>query len=180
MRLKEIIELMKKHSTTILWYGEKSDQYPSIITGEAPIEMIWRLIRKRALKNNDSSGKIYLDQFLDNPKINGFVNITLYKMVLKKKDKYIELHGSLDEVYCDECKKTFNAAQALWIDNDAPRCSYCGGRLKPQVEPYRGKMGIKLEESIRLVMISELVLVFGESDSVEPASHLPCIAKNIG
>lgn len=81
-----------------------------------------------------------------------------------------ELHGSLNEFYCVECKKTYHKTEVM--DNDISYCE-CGGVVRPDIVLY----GETLNELTVLSAMSKLqsadtLIVLGTSLVVNPAAYL--------
>lgn len=95
-----------------------------------------------------------------------------------------EVHGHLREATCISCYRV-HAAEELFkqflLDSQAPRCSHCGGWLKPNVIlfgeqlPHKDWQGAK--DAIRN---ADLVLIVGSSLVVAPVCDLPRMAKAHG
>lgn len=89
-----------------------------------------------------------------------------------------ELHGSLQEVFCQSCGTSYSSDM---YKEKTYRCPKCGGLLRPAVVLF-GEMlpeapfQMALEESSR----SDLFIVLGSSLSVSPANQFPLIAKENG
>ena len=81
-----------------------------------------------------------------------------------------ELHGSLNEFYCMECKKTYHKTEIM--NNDISYCE-CGGVVRPNIVLY----GETLHELTVLSAMSKLqaadtLIVLGTSLVVNPAAYL--------
>ncbi|MGD6841742.1 NAD-dependent deacylase [Bacillus infantis] len=89
-----------------------------------------------------------------------------------------ELHGTLQQVRCQGCGKTFPSDE--YIDEHF-HCSDCGGILRPSIVLF-GEM--LPEEAIDFAAVeaekAELFIVLGSSLSVTPANQFPLIAKQNG
>lgn len=88
-----------------------------------------------------------------------------------------ELHGHLRQASCMNCFDTVSAEQhlAAYVQTGAaPRCSACGGDLKPAVVlfgeqlPYRA-----VAEAEALCDEADMLIIAGSSLEVAPASELP-------
>lgn len=90
----------------------------------------------------------------------------------------IELHGTLREAICIECKKIYPAG--ILEEIKIPTCS-CGGLLKPGVILF-GEMLPQdaLIEAEQESYKSDLFIVIGSSLEVSPANLYPLQAKNSG
>lgn len=90
----------------------------------------------------------------------------------------IEIHGSLREIYCQECNREYIAPEIPKCE--VPTCA-CGGVLKPNTvlfgEPLpEGALFNAQEESEKCGSM----LVIGTSATVYPAAQLPVIAAGNG
>ncbi|CAM3485270.1 NAD-dependent protein deacetylase [Aeromicrobium ponti] len=88
-----------------------------------------------------------------------------------------ELHGNLQTLHCQVCKKEYPSEEYL---HDHYECT-CGGVLRPSIVLF-GEMlpdqalDFAAEESEK----AELFIVLGSSLTVTPANQFPLIAKQIG
>ncbi|WP_291323744.1 NAD-dependent deacylase [Desulfonatronospira sp.] len=95
----------------------------------------------------------------------------------------IEFHGGADTFYCHKCKKEYNQQQALAMTpDDIPwLCSRCYGVVRPGVVFFGEQIPEKaLQQTQRLVMQADLILVAGTSGDVAPAGTLPRWVKDRG
>lgn len=86
--------------------------------------------------------------------------------------KVLELHGSIHRNYCMKCGKFFDLDYIVSSD-DIPHCDKCGGIVKPDVVLYQESLDSDvLEESVRLIMAADMLIVGGTSLTVYPAAGL--------
>ncbi len=84
-----------------------------------------------------------------------------------------EIHGTTVRNYCMRCHKKY-PADAIFTSKDAiPRCSDCGGMIRPDVTLY----GESLPEDAwnlasRLIREADCLIIGGTSLAVAPASYL--------
>ncbi len=85
----------------------------------------------------------------------------------------IELHGNTREFFCDSCKKAEDTEKVLDVilQGNVPKCSHCGGLLRPRVVMY----GEMLHENVPETAIwhienADLLIVGGTSLVVQPAA----------
>ena len=88
-----------------------------------------------------------------------------------------ELHGSVLRNFCMDCGAPYDLDAMLDLHAPAPdgvpRCSQCGGIVKPDVVLYEeGLDGRVLEESVRTIRSADLLVVAGTSLAVYPAAGL--------
>jgi NAD-dependent deacetylase len=89
----------------------------------------------------------------------------------------IEVHGSPRVHYCLRCpgiRMDFEEAAAIVRAGGLPRCSKCGGVLKPAVTFFGESLPIEaLMEAMKEAQAADLMLVLGTSLVVNPAASLP-------
>ena len=94
--------------------------------------------------------------------------------------KVIELHGSIWEVLCIECGRSFYDSKVPF-EEIPPRCKECGGLLRPGVvwfgEPLPQDA---IDRAFELSSEADIFVVVGTSARVYPAAELPLIAKRYG
>lgn len=95
-----------------------------------------------------------------------------------------ELHGSLRQVVCMECSLLSDMDEAMSraiAGENPPRCTECGGVLKPNTVFFGEALPrIPWEESVDLVKKTDLLLTIGSSLQVSPANVLPDFAIKNG
>ena len=81
-----------------------------------------------------------------------------------------ELHGSIHRNYCQRCMEFYDAA---YVKNSSgiPKCSKCGGTIKPDVVLYEEGLdsGI-IHNSIRAISEADTLIIGGTSLVVYPAA----------
>lgn len=87
------------------------------------------------------------------------------------------MHGDYSTSHCRKCNREVNLAKFLELLDlmEVPSCDVCGGVIKPDVV-FFGENVRHMEDSIRLVAESDLLLVLGSSLVVHPAAMLPAYA----
>jgi len=90
-----------------------------------------------------------------------------------------EIHGNINEAYCDRCKKKYPVEKLL--EEDIPRCDECGGIVRPNVVLF----GESLPQdqwvgAVREAEAADLVLSIGSSLTVYPAALIPITVKEKG
>lgn len=84
----------------------------------------------------------------------------------------MELHGSIHRNYCERCHHFFDAAYVKESDG-TPRCSECGGLIKPDVVLYEeGLDSSILQKSIYYISHADTMIIGGTSLVVYPAAGL--------
>lgn len=87
----------------------------------------------------------------------------------------VEVHGSLDYVFCTKCKERFDFS----CIKDSLHCSKCSGLLKPDVVLY-GEMIPKYYEAIDLIGSADELLVVGTSFYTSTSSIMVGAAERAG
>jgi NAD-dependent deacetylase len=91
----------------------------------------------------------------------------------------IELHGNIQRVRCAEC---YTFAEE-WNDDglEIPRCSACGGMLRPHVVWFGESLPrSELEAAVEAARRCEIFFSIGTSGVVQPAASLAHAAHNRG
>ncbi|MEN8692616.1 MAG: NAD-dependent deacylase [Desulfobacterales bacterium] len=92
--------------------------------------------------------------------------------------RVVEIHGSLREIICQQCGRTYLAPNIP--EGNPPQCA-CGGVLKPNTVLFGEQLPPEaLEVAIRESSTCRVMLVIGTSAVVYPAAHLPVVAKQHG
>jgi NAD-dependent deacetylase len=92
--------------------------------------------------------------------------------------RVVEIHGSLREIICQQCGRTYLAPNIP--GGNPPHCE-CGGVLKPNTVLFGEQLPTgALEVAIRESSTCRVMLVIGTSSVVYPAAHLPVVAKQHG
>ena len=82
-----------------------------------------------------------------------------------------ELHGSTLRNYCTRCGKFYPVSfieEAAGQGDGVPRCTECGGIVKPDVVLYEATM----ENAIKAISVADTLIVGGTSLAVYPAAGL--------
>ena len=99
-------------------------------------------------------------------------------------EKVIQLHGTAIFVSCLTCKKRYDRdeiQERVKKGEKAPRCSDCGGLLKPATISFGQSMPEReTEEAYHRSSLSDLFIVIGSSLVVQPAASMPLVAKRNG
>lgn len=84
----------------------------------------------------------------------------------------LELHGSVLRNHCEACGKAHDVDFML-RSQGVPRCTACGGRVKPDVVLYEEELDLELlEQAVRRIAEADLLIVGGTSLNVHPAAGL--------
>lgn len=94
-------------------------------------------------------------------------------------EKIIELHGNINRHKCFDCD-TMAEDISLTI-NKHPRCSYCGGLLRPDVVWFGENLPtFALQAAWDVVQNCDVFFSIGTSAIVQPAASLPLVALQKG
>lgn len=84
----------------------------------------------------------------------------------------LELHGSIHRNYCEHCRALYNA-QFVAATEGIPKCTKCGGPLKPDVVLYEEGLDDKtVNSSIHHIRTADVLIIGGTSLAVYPAAGL--------
>lgn len=84
----------------------------------------------------------------------------------------LELHGSVLRNYCEKCH-AFYDVNYIKDSEGVPRCSQCGGRVKPDVVLYEeGLDSSILTRSVQAIQNANTLIIGGTSLAVYPAAGL--------
>lgn len=99
----------------------------------------------------------------------------------------LHLHGSLLEPKCFACDRPHTLLLELPLAADLeqsiepPRCTYCGGRIRPGVVWFGEMLPEKIwQEAEQAAKTCQVMLVIGTSGMVWPAAKLPLVARDAG
>jgi NAD-dependent deacetylase len=94
----------------------------------------------------------------------------------------IELHGNIIENYCSRCKQPHEYIYAANpTQNEPPRCTYCGGMIRPAVVWFGEMLPVDaLEAASEAACGCDVMFSIGTSAEVYPAAGLPLEAKRNG
>lgn len=84
----------------------------------------------------------------------------------------LELHGSVLRNYCEKCRHFHDV---YYIRNSAgvPKCTKCGGPVKPDVVLYEEGLDHKtINDAVRYIHDAEVLIIGGTSLAVYPAAGL--------
>ncbi|MDO7908134.1 NAD-dependent protein deacylase [Paenibacillus sp. JX-17] len=85
----------------------------------------------------------------------------------------LELHGSVHRNYCMSCSRNYSLQEVMNSPELVPRCSVCGGMIRPDVVLYEEELDQHtLYSSIDAITKADLLLVGGTSLTVYPAAQL--------
>lgn len=87
-------------------------------------------------------------------------------------NEVLELHGSIHRNYCERCHGFYDAAYVKESEA-SPRCSECGGLIKPDVVLYEEGLDNQiLQKSIYHISHADTLIIGGTSLVVYPAAGL--------
>lgn len=86
-------------------------------------------------------------------------------------ENVLELHGSVYRNHCMNCYKFYGVDAAADKSSDIPRCSECGGIIKPDVVLYEEPLDqCVIEKTISAMGEADMLIVAGTSLAVYPAA----------
>ncbi len=95
----------------------------------------------------------------------------LHQMAGQK--EVIELHGSINKNYCEQCKSKYNLNEFLALAGKVPTCTLCGGTVRPDVVLYEeGLKNSVLEKAVQAIAKADMIIIGGTSLVVYPAAGL--------
>ena len=84
----------------------------------------------------------------------------------------LELHGSVLRNYCEKCH-AFYGVEAVAESQGIPKCTRCGGDIKPDVVLYEeGLDESVLEKAVEYIVHADMLIIGGTSLVVYPAAGL--------
>lgn len=84
----------------------------------------------------------------------------------------LELHGSVLRNYCERCGRFYDV-QYIKNSEGVPRCSKCGGPIKPDVVLYEEGLDQKtLNAAVHFIADADVLIIGGTSLAVYPAAGL--------
>ena len=84
----------------------------------------------------------------------------------------LELHGSVLRNYCEKCH-AFYGVEAVAESEGIPKCTRCGGDIKPDVVLYEeGLDETVLEKAVEYIVHADMLIIGGTSLVVYPAAGL--------
>ena len=85
----------------------------------------------------------------------------------------LELHGSVHRNFCMDCREAYSLQQVLESKGEYPRCSRCGGVVKPDVVLYQESLDMDLlQRAAMYIKQADVLIVAGTSLTVQPAAGL--------
>ncbi len=114
----------------------------------------------------------YLKKLEDLGKLKGIITQNIDGLHTKAGNKnVIEFHGTIYKNHCTKCNKFYDA-KYVFESKKIPLCE-CGGIIKPDVVLYEEPPNTSdIDESIKYIQKSDVLIVIGSSLSVYPVSGL--------
>ncbi len=92
----------------------------------------------------------------------------------------IEFHGTAKILTCTSCGRKYAFKKSI-LKKVPPRCSFCGGILKPDFVFFKEPIPAQAyQRSVELAETCDLMLVVGTTGEIMPASYIPYLAKRHG
>lgn len=97
-------------------------------------------------------------------------------------ERLIELHGSVHQIRCLDCRRLYPADTfPLPDDGEEPACPVCGGIVKESTIAFgESLVADDLRRALEIARASEFMLVVGSSLQVNPAAKVPLVAVERG
>ena len=84
----------------------------------------------------------------------------------------LELHGSVLRNYCEDCGAFYDAEYMLHADG-VPKCSKCGGPVKPDVVLYEEGLNQQtISKAVKYISEADVLIIGGTSLVVYPAAGM--------
>lgn len=171
-------------------YNPEDFYYQKFLSSEEAREKYWQMSREfyeplknaqpnaahKAVAELEKMGKLdcVITQNIDN----------LHQKAGNSPAKVIELHGTAISVSCLSCRKKYAREEIQsWLISGVriPKCSDCGGILKPDTVSFGQPMPPReTEEAFYRARNCDLFIVIGSSLVVQPAASIPLEAKEHG
>ncbi|KRB92301.1 SIR2 family NAD-dependent protein deacylase [Noviherbaspirillum sp. Root189] len=91
----------------------------------------------------------------------------------------IELHGNIWNDFCADCRQQANGKEGT--NNVPPRCTHCGGMLRPGVVWFGEALPADAwTRASDVLEVADVFFCIGTSSLVEPAASLPRYARSCG
>ena len=85
----------------------------------------------------------------------------------------LELHGSTLRNYCIKCGEFYDIDYIADSTDDVPKCSKCGGDIKPDVVLYEEGLNMDtLQSAVHYISNAQVLIIGGTSLAVYPAAGL--------
>ncbi len=85
----------------------------------------------------------------------------------------LELHGSTLRNYCIKCGEFYDIDYIADSPDDVPKCSKCGGDIKPDVVLYEEGLNMDtLQSAVHYISNAQVLIIGGTSLAVYPAAGL--------
>ncbi len=92
--------------------------------------------------------------------------------------KVLELHGNIERNFCIDCRTFFNLHE-FKDDNKVPKCSKCGGFIRPDVVWFGEMLPQEVfRDAESAAERSDICFIIGTSAVVYPAAYIPISAKS--
>lgn len=167
-----------------LWAKYKPSELASAEAFMANSDLVWSWYQERRRivhKAKPNPGHYAIAEMQ-----NLFPKFTLITQNVDKKHqqagskKVIELHGSIIDNHCFDCKKPYRREIDLSKD-ELPICPDCGGKIRPSVVWFGEMLPAKaITDAGMAAQNCDVFFSVGTSAEVYPAAHLPIQAKNAG
>lgn len=85
----------------------------------------------------------------------------------------LELHGSVHRNYCVKCGVSYDLDYMLANSDGVPKCSHCGGIVKPDVVLYEESLDLDvMDRAVKYIREADVLIIGGTSLVVYPAAGM--------
>jgi len=129
------------------------------------------IIHKEAKPNWAHKGLAYLEKM---NKLEAVITQNIDGLHQKAGSKNVlELHGTVYRNYCMVCGEEYGLDYIMNSENEVPKCSKCGGNIRPDVVLYGEGLDSKvIEKTVNHILNAQTLIVGGSSLVVYPAAGL--------
>ncbi|MBR6483669.1 MAG: NAD-dependent protein deacylase [Clostridiales bacterium] len=123
---------------------------------------------------NPNKAHLKLAEMEKKGKLDGIITQNIDGLHQKAGSKNVqEVHGSTLRNYCKRCKKKYPEDAIFASKDPVPRCSICGGMIRPDVTLYGESLPTDAwRNSVKLVAEADCLIIGGTSLVVNPAASL--------
>lgn len=134
-----------------------------------------------------NKGHLFFKNLFDRGKLIGLITQNIDGLHEKSglpRELIINLHGTNLEVTCLQCHALYHAHDIfdnLNLEHGSPRCSQCGGLLKPNTISFGQQLNHEdLAIAQKMCLSCDLLIAVGSTLVVHPAASFPVTAKRKG
>jgi len=173
-----------------LWNRFKPVYYDEFLENEEKRGLYWqrKIEMWPSLRDaRPNAGHRFLFQLYQEGKLSGVITQNIDGLHAKAglpREKIVRIHGTNAEIVCLSCGRIVPAGElmeGLEPDGPAPRCSECGGLLKPNTISFGQSLDPQeLDRAEELSAGCDLMLCLGSTLVVHPAAGFPAMVARRG